>query len=82
MGAWALKYGKSANYLTEIYSAGWPNGWRDYDMTNIDTFGKATLMSSGLKLEQVEGFQVNHGPNDLQMFKKEAEETGAVGVPH
>lgn len=82
--AWALKYRKSANYLTEIYSAGWPNGWRDYDMTNIDNL-KATLMSSGLKPEQVEGFQEyveNDGPRDLQRFKKEAEETGAVGVPH
>ena len=82
--AWALKHGKSAAYLTEIYNAGWPNGWRDYDMSKIENI-KASLLASGLTNDEVDGFEDytrKEGPTQLENFKKEAEETGAVGVPH
>ena len=72
------------NYLTEIYNAGWPNGWRDYDMSKIENI-KASLLASGLTNDEVDGFEDytrKEGPTELENFKKEAEETGAVGVPH
>ena len=82
--AWAFKYGKSAEYLTEIYNSGWPNGWRDYDMSLVENL-KKSLLSAGLKANDVKSFEKyidNDGPEELKKFKKEADETGAVGVPH
>jgi len=82
--SWASKYGKAAEYLMEVYSAGWPNGWRDYDMNNIENL-KKSMLSAGLDANDIRSFEQytkGEGPSELRNFRQEAEETGAVGVPH
>ena len=82
--AWALKHNCAANYLLEMYGAGWPNGWREYDMTNVISL-QNSMRLAGMSDQEIGGFEDylnTTGPSELQQYKLDAEESGAVGVPH
>ena len=82
--AWSLKHGRAAEYLLVIYKEGWSNGWRDFDVTEVDNI-KSCMKSAGMSAAEISGFDdylQSEGKRDLDMFMKEAEETGHVGCPH
>ncbi len=37
---WANKYNLGTKYLEEVYAAGWPNGWQEFDMNNFPNISK------------------------------------------
>ena len=82
--AWAFKHGFAAHYLLDIYQKGWSNGWREYDMTDVNNI-KTSMEIAGMSPAEISGFDdylQNEGWRDVEKFMKEAEETGHVGCPH
>jgi 2-hydroxychromene-2-carboxylate isomerase len=77
--------GKAHAYTEAVYRAGWPSGWRDYDVQSIDQL-QNTMRSVGLSEKSVLAFAkyVAHGEGERELAEcmKEAEESGIVGVPH
>ena len=77
---------KYANkYLVHIYENGWEDGWRTFDMTDINQL-KETMRIADMPNDIIEQFDhyvnSNEGAQDLLESMKEADEIGHVGCPH
>ena len=70
-------------FLEAIYGAGWPNGWREYDMESLAQL-QGTLQSVGADTAAFLPFMEGGGAGDeaLRASNEAAEAAGAVGVPH
>ena len=81
---WANKYNLGTEYLEEVYAAGWPNGWQEFDMNNLPNISKV-LEKIGVPetdLVKFENYTKKQGMKDLEQFNQEAHESGHVGCPH
>lgn len=81
---WANRYNLGSEYLFEVYKAGWPNGWREFDMDSFPNI-KGVLEKVGLSESKICGFKnytQKQGVMDLEKFNEEAHDSGHVGCPH
>ena len=67
-------------FLEAIYGAGWPNGWREYDMESLAQL-QGTLQSVGADTAAFLPFMEGGGAGDeaLRASNEAAEAAGAVG---
>ena len=81
---WANKYNLGIEYLTEIYAAGWPNGWQEFDMDNLSNISKVLEKIGVPEIDLVKfaNYTEKQGIKDLEKFNQEAHESGHVGCPH
>lgn len=72
-----------AAFLQTVFDAGWPNGWREYDMEDASVL-EATLADVGCNTSGWAKYIAEGGEGDQAMAEvaAAAEGTGAVGVPH
>lgn len=72
-----------AEFLKAIFDAGWPNGWREYDMEDPEVL-KSTLAELGADPSGFDEYIEEGGEGDQAMAEMAAaaEASGAVGVPH
>jgi 2-hydroxychromene-2-carboxylate isomerase len=75
--------GAAAHFLQTVFDAGWPNGWREYDMECAATL-KETLRQLEVDVDGWEAFVEPGGEGDqaLAQVCATAEASGCVGVPH
>jgi len=84
---WARRYGGvEAAFMKTVFDAGWPSGWRTYDLEDPRAI-RDTLAEVGADNPDgylAEDFLVPGGAGDLEMAAtmRQAEESGCVGVPH
>ena len=81
---WCNRVGKGAAYALAVYDAGWPNGFRDFELDNINQL-KDTMTAVGVPHEHVTNFDtylIEDGPNELHAGMHEANALGCAGVPH
>jgi len=81
----ARQHGLAAKYLAHIFDAGWPNGWREFELENEAHIEEALTQVCGS--ESASGFTAYRatggaGDSALRASMESAEATGCVGVPH
>ena len=72
-----------APFLQTVFDAGWPNGWREYDMEDASVL-KETLADLGADVSGFDAFVEPGGEGDQGMaaIREEGDASGCVGVPH
>ena len=72
-----------APFLQTVFDAGWPNGWREYDMEDASVL-KQTLADLGADVSGFDAFVEPGGEGDQGMaaIREEGDASGCVGVPH
>lgn len=66
-----------------MLEAGWPSGWRDYDMADAELL-KGSMESVGVPVDGFDEYigKGGAGEDDLNAAMDSAMDTGCVGVPH
>lgn len=81
----AREHGVAAQYLAQIFDAGWPNGWRDFDLEDeAHVEGALGNVCGSAAAAGFPGYIAPGGEGDvaLRASMEDAEATGCVGVPH
>ena len=81
---WCNRVGKGAAYAFAVYDAGWPTGFRDFELENIEQL-KDTMTVVGVPHDHVtefDAYRIGDGPNELKAGMREADTLGCAGVPH
>ena len=79
----AKKQGLEVEYMKQIFDAGWPSGWRDFDMQSHAQL-QEILHQIGADLSGFDEYMQSEGDGEqeLQQCQRAAEGEGIVGVPH
>lgn len=79
---WAARQGRAAEYALDVFRAGWPSGWRDYDMEDPARLA-ASLRNAGAGADGfAEWLRSGAARDEYDAAQRAAVRSGAVGVPH
>ena len=77
-----------AKFAFAVLDAGWPNGWREFDMADVGSL-KRKMLEVGVPTVHVDAFNeyvsdegIGGGREELRRTMDEAKEQGVAGVPH
>lgn len=79
---YAARGGKAMEYARALFDKGWPSGWRDIDMTDVDVL-EHTLIDSGCNSKGFRDYLTSgEAALEYEKVRIDAKSSGITGVPH
>eukprot|EP00656_Telonema_subtile_P027509 TRINITY_DN29615_c0_g1_i2.p1 TRINITY_DN29615_c0_g1~~TRINITY_DN29615_c0_g1_i2.p1 ORF type:complete len:216 (+),score=56.27 TRINITY_DN29615_c0_g1_i2:123-770(+) len=80
---YARDAGVAAEFIGRVFEAGWPNGFREYDMESVEALQGSLANAQHPRPEGFAAFlSSGEGETRLEQVAEQARASGLVGVPH